>query len=74
MISEFTLLTYDEKEKFVKLELEKIQKTMKNNSKYDNINLLDFNMDFNLNEINNLRDIQRKIYNQVINIIINTIQ
>lgn len=74
LISEFTPLTYDEKEKFVKLELEKIQKTMKNNAKYDNINLLDFNMDFNLNEIDNLRDIQRKIYDQVINIIINTIQ
>ena len=74
LISEFTPLTYDEKEKFVKLELEKIQKTMKNNQKYDNINLFDFNMDFNLNEIDNLRDIQRKIYDQVINIIINTIQ
>lgn len=74
LISEFKPLTYGEKEKFVRLELEKIQITMKSNPKYEHINLSDFDMDFNLNEIDNLRDIKRKIHNQIINIIINTIK
>ena len=73
LISEFNPLTFEEKEKFVNLELEKIQKTMKNVPKYKNINLADFDMDFNLKEIDNLRDIQRKIYDQILNILINTI-
>lgn len=72
LISEFAPLTLEEKEKFVKLELEKIQKTMANNPKYETINLSDLKITFNLNEIDNLRDIQRKIYDQVINLIINT--
>lgn len=73
LISEFSPLTLEEKEKFVKLELGKIQKTMENNPKYENIDLSDFNITFNLNEIDNLRDIQREIYNQIINNLINTI-
>lgn len=73
LISEFTPLTFEEKEKFVNLELEKIQNTMKDNPKYENINLSDFHININLNEIDNLRDIQRKIYDQIIDILINTI-
>lgn len=74
LISEFVPLTYEEKENFVKLELEKIQKTMKNNPKYETINLSDLHIDFNLDEIDNLRDLQRRIYDQIIDIINNTIQ
>lgn len=74
LISEFNPLTFEEKEKFVKLELEKIHKTMKNNPKYENINMSDFSIDFNLNEIDNLRDIKRKIHDHIINIIVNAIK
>lgn len=74
LISEFNSLTFEEKEKFVKLELEKIHKTMKNNPKYENINMSDFSIDFNLNEIDNLRDIKRKIHDYFINIIVNAIK
>lgn len=74
LISEFTPPTLEEKEKFVKLELEKILKTMKNNPKYENINMSEFSIDFNLNDMDNLRDIKRKIHNQVIDIISNAIK
>lgn len=67
LISEFTLLTFEEKENFVNLELEKIQKTMQNNTKYKDINLSDFDININLSGMDNLRDIQREIYNQIIN-------
>ena len=70
LISEFGPLSYQEKEKFVKMELEMIQRTMNNNSKYNCIDLRNFKLEFDLSEINNLRDIKRKLHNQIINIII----
>ena len=73
LIFEFDYLTHSEKEKFVLLELEKIKKTMMKNPKYKDIDLSDFNLNFNLDEINNLRDIQRKLYDQLIEIIIKDI-
>jgi len=72
LISEFEPLTLNEKEKFVEIELDKIKKTMKTNEKYKHINLSEFQIDFDLNEIDNLRDIQRKIYDQIINLVIET--
>ena len=47
---------------------------MKNNPKYENINMSEFSIDFNLNDMDNLRDIKRKIHNQVIDIISNAIK
>ena len=74
LIFEFDYLTSLEKEKFVSLELEKIKNTMVKNPKYKNIDLSDFNLNFNLDEINNLRDIQRRVYGQIIEIVIRDIE
>lgn len=71
-LKKFEPLTLNEKEKFVEIELDKIKKTMKTNEKYKHINLSEFQIDFDLNEIDNLRDIQRKIYDQIINLVIET--
>ena len=70
LISEFEPLTVKDKEKFIQLELEKIQKTINEHPKYNSLNLNDFKFDYDLHTINNLRDIQRKIYAQIIDIII----
>ena len=63
-------MCYADKEKFVKLELEKIKNTMRENQKYENIDLSTLKLDINLNEISNLRDIKRKIHEQIINFIV----
>ena len=70
LISEFDLLSYDEKEKFVNITVDKINKIIQKNSEYNNIDLSDFDINFDLNKTNNLRDIQRMVYEQVGDMII----
>ena len=65
----FKYLTYEEKEKFVSLEIEKIKEKIAGNEKYSSINLDEFNFSYDLNSKNNLRDIQRELFNQVIHYI-----
>ena len=70
LISEFDILSYDEKEKFVNITVDKVNRIIQKNSQYTNIDLSDFKLNFDLNKTNNLRDIQRMIYDQVGDIII----
>lgn len=65
----FKYLKHEEKEKFVSLEIEKIKEKLAGNEKYSSINLDEFNFTYDLNSKNNLRDIQRDLYNQIINFI-----
>lgn len=65
----FHYLTYKEKEKFVSLELNKIKDKLALDEKYSSINLDNFNFIYDLNSKNNLRDIQRELYNQIIEFI-----
>lgn len=65
----FNYLTHEEKEKFVFLEIEKIKEKLAGNEKYSSINLDEFNFSYDLNSKNNLRDIQRELYNQIIHYI-----
>lgn len=65
----FNYLTYEEKEKFVSLELNKIRDKINSDKKYSKINFDDFDFDFDLNSKQNLRDIQRELFNQVIEFI-----
>lgn len=65
----FKYLKHEEKEKFVSLEIEKIKEKLAGNEKYSSINLEEFNFTDDLNSKNNLRDIQRDLYNQIINFI-----
>lgn len=65
----FKYLRYKEKEKFVSLEIEKIKEKIEGNEKYSSINFDEFNFSYDLNSKNNLRDIQRELYNQIIHYI-----
>ena len=70
LISEFDILSYDEKEKIVNITVEKINKKIQKNSQYNHIDLSDFDLNIDLDKTNNLRDIQRMVYDQVGDMII----
>lgn len=69
LTSLFEYLKYEEKKEFISLELTKIKERLASDEKYSSINIDEFNFNYDLNSKNNLRDIQRELFNQIINYI-----
>ena len=72
--SEFNYLSCDEKNQFISLEIEKIKKTINNKEEFKDIDLSNFKLNLNVNRMNNLRDIQRVIYKQIIDFLMSDIK
>ena len=66
LISKFNNLTLNEKDKFVKNEINELKNKIKGNNEKFNLNLENFEFNYDLNQTNNLRDIKRELYNQII--------
>lgn len=71
IITEFKPLNINEKNEFVELEIRKIEKLLRNNSEYNDININNSKLKINLDEPN-LRNIKRDIQNQIIELIENS--